>query len=73
MLSLFQKAKALNAKKEEGNKEFRAGHLQAAYDLYSEALAIDPFNKFTNSKLYCNRGTCSAKVGCSIIFYLFWY
>ncbi|XP_071148322.1 dnaJ homolog subfamily C member 7-like [Mytilus edulis] len=60
---IYKKAKALNAKKEEGNKEFRAGHLQAAYDLYSEALAIDPFNKFTNSKLYCNRGTCSAKLG----------
>ena len=61
----FQKAKALNAKKEEGNQKFRAGHLQAAYDLYSEALAIDPYNKFTNSKLYCNRATCGSKVSCN--------
>ena len=60
---IYKKAKALNAKKEEGNQKFRAGHLQAAYDLYSEALAIDPYNKFTNSKLYCNRATCGSKLG----------
>ncbi|XP_033728700.1 dnaJ homolog subfamily C member 7-like isoform X1 [Pecten maximus] len=59
---IYRKAKALIAKKEEGNKEFRSGNLQAAYNLYTEALAIDPNNKFTNSKLYFNRATVGAKL-----------
>ena len=59
---LFQKAKLLAAKKEEGNKEFRSGHLQKAIELYTEALSIDPNNKFTNSKLYFNRATVLSKV-----------
>lgn len=64
MSTLFclQKAKSLIAKKEEGNKHFRAGKLQAAYKLYTEALEIDPYNKFTNSKLYNNRATVLTKV-----------
>ena len=57
-----QKAKSLLAKKEEGNKEFRAGSYQDAYKTYTEALEIDPNNKFTNSKLYCNRATVCSKV-----------
>lgn len=58
----LQKAKALKAKKEEGNTEFRLGNVQKAHDLYTEALEIDPLNKFTNSKLYFNRATVSSKV-----------
>ncbi|KAJ8319898.1 hypothetical protein KUTeg_001485 [Tegillarca granosa] len=57
------KAKLLNAKKEEGNTAFRGGKLDEAYRLYTEALQIDPNNKFTNSKLYNNRATVSAKLG----------
>ena len=55
-------AKKLSQKKEEGNQAFRVGKLQLAYDTYTEALAIDPLNVFTNSKLYCNRATVLSKV-----------
>ncbi|XP_078621401.1 dnaJ homolog subfamily C member 7-like isoform X2 [Branchiostoma floridae x Branchiostoma japonicum] len=58
----FRKAKSLRAKKEEGNNAFKAGRYQEAYDLYSEALRIDPHNVFINSKLYNNRATVGAKV-----------
>ena len=57
-----QKAKQLIAKKEEGNKEFRSGKFEAAFTIYTQALQIDPNNKFTNSKLYCNRATVCSKV-----------
>lgn len=59
---IYKKAKALKAKKEEGNTEFRLGNVQKAHDLYTEALEIDPLNKFTNSKLYFNRATVSSKL-----------
>ncbi|XP_061604836.1 dnaJ homolog subfamily C member 7 [Phyllopteryx taeniolatus] len=55
-------AKALKAKKEEGNKAFKEGSFDAAYILYSEALTIDPNNIKTNAKLYCNRATVGAKL-----------
>lgn len=58
----FQNAKALKAKKEEGNKAFKEGNFEAAYELYSEALTIDPNNIKTNAKLYCNRATVGSKV-----------
>lgn len=57
-----QNAKALKAKKEEGNKAFKEGNFEAAYDLYSEALTIDPNNIKTNAKLFCNRATVGSKV-----------
>uniref|UniRef100_A0A3B3D4A1 DnaJ heat shock protein family (Hsp40) member C7 n=1 Tax=Oryzias melastigma TaxID=30732 RepID=A0A3B3D4A1_ORYME len=50
-------AKALKAKKEEGNHVFKNCSYDAAYQLYTEALAIDPNNIKTNAKLYCNRAT----------------
>uniref|UniRef100_A0A8C7WNM0 DnaJ homolog subfamily C member 7 n=1 Tax=Oryzias sinensis TaxID=183150 RepID=A0A8C7WNM0_9TELE len=55
-------AKALKAKKEEGNKAFKDGNFEAAYELYSEALTIDPNNIKTNAKLYCNRATVGSKL-----------
>ncbi|KTF92142.1 hypothetical protein cypCar_00036029 [Cyprinus carpio] len=55
-------AKALKAKKEEGNKAFKEGSYEEAYDLYSEALTIDPNNIKTNAKLYCNRATVGSKL-----------
>ncbi|CAJ0950857.1 unnamed protein product [Ranitomeya imitator] len=55
-------AKALKAKKEEGNQAFKEGNYEMAYRLYSEALSIDPNNIKTNAKLYCNRGTVNAKL-----------
>lgn len=63
--SLNQNAKALKAKKEEGNQAFKIYNYESAYVLYTEALAIDPNNIKTNAKLYCNRATAGAKVpGC---------
>ena len=61
--SIFQKARVLKQKKEEGNEAFKSGKLSEAHKLYSEALEIDPCNKFTNAKLYFNRATVAAKVG----------
>ncbi|KAF6724967.1 DnaJ-like protein subfamily C member 7 [Oryzias melastigma] len=55
-------AKALKAKKEEGNHVFKNCSYDAAYQLYTEALAIDPNNIKTNAKLYCNRATAGAKL-----------
>ena len=48
--------------KEEGNEAFKKGATEKAYELYSEALEIDPHNKITNAKLYCNRATAGGKV-----------
>ncbi|XP_059160959.1 dnaJ homolog subfamily C member 7-like [Physella acuta] len=59
---IYRRAKALSAKKDEGNSAFRAGKYQDAYNLYSEALNIDPNNKSTNSKLFCNRATVCSKL-----------
>jgi len=58
---IYKKAKSLKAKKEEGNTAFKAGNLEEAYKLYSEALLIDPCNRSTNAKLYFNRATVTAK------------
>lgn len=41
---------------------FKEGNFEAAYDLYTEALTIDPNNIKTNAKLYCNRATVGSKV-----------
>ena len=50
-------------KKEEGNEAFRSSEFEKAYDLYTEALSIDPKNIITNAKLYCNRGLMAQKMG----------
>ncbi|XP_034425764.1 dnaJ homolog subfamily C member 7-like isoform X3 [Hippoglossus hippoglossus] len=55
-------AKALKAKKDEGNQAFKNCSYDAAYQLYTEALTIDPNNIKTNAKLYCNRATAGAKL-----------
>ena len=59
---LKQKAKQLSAKKAEGNAAFKSGKFEDAYKIYTDALNIDEHNKFTNSKLYCNRATACSKV-----------
>jgi len=58
---IYKKAKSLKSKKEEGNTAFKAGNLEEAYKLYSEALLIDPCNRSTNAKLHFNRATVAAK------------
>jgi DnaJ family protein C protein 7 len=67
VISIFQRAKALKQKKEEGNEVFKSGRLTEAYNLYSEALKIDPNNKSTNAKLFFNRATVCSKVVFEII------
>ncbi len=60
--NFYKKAKLLQKSKTEGNEAFKAGRWQDAYDLYSEALNIDPNNKQINAALYFNRATTSSKV-----------
>uniref|UniRef100_A0A171AF55 Dnaj homolog subfamily c member 7 n=1 Tax=Triatoma infestans TaxID=30076 RepID=A0A171AF55_TRIIF len=62
-MDIYKKAKALKQKKEEGNEAFKANKNTEAYNLYSEALSIDPNNTSTNAKLYFNRATVSSKLG----------
>ncbi|KAK9509913.1 hypothetical protein O3M35_004802 [Rhynocoris fuscipes] len=62
-MDIYKKAKALKQKKEEGNEAFKANKNAEAYQLYSEALSIDPNNTSTNAKLYFNRATVSSKLG----------
>jgi len=59
---ILQKAKKLASKKDEGNEAFRKGRTSDAYQLYSEALEIDPNNRKTNAKLFCNRALVGGKV-----------
>lgn len=59
---VYKRAKSMLSKKEEGNQAFRFGNLEEAYKLYSDALLIDPHNKYTNSKLYFNRATVCSKL-----------
>lgn len=58
----FKRAKALRQKKEEGNAAFNSGKFSEAYDLYTQALTIDPKTKSTNAKLYFNRATVAARL-----------
>ena len=57
-----QRSKLLLRKKEEGNTLFREGSHKEAYEVYTEALEVDPLNVFTNAKLYCNRALVGSKV-----------
>ncbi|CAG5103839.1 Similar to Dnajc7: DnaJ homolog subfamily C member 7 (Mus musculus) [Cotesia congregata] len=62
-LEMYKKAKLLKQKKEDGNVAFKAGRYQEAYNLYSEALTIDPQNKMNNTKLHYNRALTASKLG----------
>jgi DnaJ family protein C protein 7 len=52
----------LEQAKEEANKLFREGSLDAAYQKYTEALELDPLNNAFNSQLYNNRATVAFKM-----------
>ncbi|KAL2261306.1 hypothetical protein VTK26DRAFT_4422 [Humicola hyalothermophila] len=52
----------LERMKEEGNTQYKAGRWQAALDLYTSALEVDPTNKGTNSKILQNRALCRIKL-----------
>ena len=62
IFSTPKKAKRLQSKKQEGNECFSSGQFQQAFDIYTEALTIDPINKSTNAKLYYNRALVGSKV-----------
>lgn len=59
----LKKAKLLLRKKEEGNSLYREGKHEQAFEVYSEALELDPHNVFTNAKLFCNRALVGSKIG----------
>ena len=67
---MLQKVKKLSRMKEEGNEAFKVGAFEKAYDLYSEALTIDPHNKVTNAKIFCNRANAGGKVRMLMEIYL---
>ncbi|KAL2271873.1 hypothetical protein VTJ83DRAFT_1244 [Remersonia thermophila] len=52
----------LDRMKEEGNQQYKAGQWQAALDLYTQALGVDPANRGTNSKILQNRALCRIKL-----------
>ena len=52
----------LKQKKEDGNAKFKSSDWSGAHAAYTEALTIDPCNKKTNAKLYCNRAIAGGKV-----------
>lgn len=58
----YKNIQSLENKKKLGNDAFSAGRIQEAYDLYTEALSIDPDNVDINSTLYCNRAAALIKV-----------
>uniref|UniRef100_H2YFW2 J domain-containing protein n=1 Tax=Ciona savignyi TaxID=51511 RepID=H2YFW2_CIOSA len=59
----LKKCKLLASKKSEGNEAFKLCKYQDAYDIYSNALEIDPNNRKTNAKLFCNRALVGSKIG----------
>lgn len=62
-LEIYKKAKSLKLKKEEGNVAFKANRFEEAYNLYTQALLLDPQNGMTNAKLHFNKATVAAKLG----------
>lgn len=60
----------MKLKKEKGNAAFKADKYQEAYNLYTEALLVDPLNKKTNAKLHFNKATVTAKV-IKLLFFFF--
>ncbi|KAL1297002.1 hypothetical protein AAFC00_004597 [Neodothiora populina] len=52
----------LNKTKEDGNNKFKTGKYQDAVTTYTDALAIDPTNRGTNSKILQNRALCYTKL-----------
>ncbi|XP_025161527.1 dnaJ homolog subfamily C member 7 isoform X2 [Harpegnathos saltator] len=62
-LEIYKRARCLRKKKEEGNAAFKMRQYQEAYNIYNEALSIDPQNIMTNAKLHFNKATVAAKLG----------
>lgn len=60
---LLKIARALENLKNSGNEAFKSLNYDEALSKYTEALAIDPNNIGTNSKIYSNRATVYSKLG----------
>lgn len=60
--SMRTKSRSLKERKEQGNVCFKTGKYREALTIYTEALAIDPYNKDINSKLFYNRALVNTKV-----------
>jgi DnaJ family protein C protein 7 len=52
----------LERMKGDGNADYKGGRWQTALEKYTEALAVDPLNRGTNSKLLQNRALCRIKL-----------
>ncbi|CAH1099268.1 unnamed protein product [Psylliodes chrysocephalus] len=61
-MGIYKRARTLKKMKEDGNEAYKACKFQEAYNLYTEALKVDPLNKKTNAKLYFNRATVSSRL-----------
>ncbi|XP_020722908.2 dnaJ homolog subfamily C member 7 isoform X1 [Bombus affinis] len=61
-LEIYKRAKNLKKKKEEGNAAYEMEQYLKAYQLYTEALTIDPQNIVTNAKLHFNKAMVAAKL-----------
>ncbi|XP_028402914.1 dnaJ homolog subfamily C member 7-like [Dendronephthya gigantea] len=59
--AIQKKAKLLKSTKDDGNEAYKTGKFQEAYDLYSNALEIDPNNVSTCAKLFYNRGVVASR------------
>ncbi|XP_028403003.1 dnaJ homolog subfamily C member 7-like [Dendronephthya gigantea] len=60
--AIRKKAKLLKSTKDDGNEAYKTGKFQEAYDLYSNALEIDPNNVSTCAKLFYNRGVVASRL-----------
>ena len=52
----------LDRLKEEGNTHYKKGRNDRAVEAYTQALSVDPRNKYTNSKIFHNRALAYIKV-----------
>jgi DnaJ family protein C protein 7 len=59
----LKQARSLDTKKKEGNDAFNERAYQKAYDLYTEALALDPEYAAINKLLYNNRAAAAMQLG----------
>jgi len=57
-----KKVQKMEQVKEEGNKLFKEGKLEEAYEKYDSAIKLDPLNATTASKLYFNKSAVAIKM-----------
>ncbi|XP_046587567.1 dnaJ homolog subfamily C member 7 isoform X1 [Neodiprion lecontei] len=61
-MEIYKRAKSLKQKKEDGNTAFKMEKYAEAFDLYTQALTIDPQNILANAKLHFNKALIYAKL-----------